>query len=150
MNKINSFRNEYAFLSNFFESPVTYDGITYRNSESAFQAQKCENKEDRLQFADLNPSEAKHLGRHVPLRKDWESVKIELMRDIVREKFRQNPDLLDKLLDTGNVYLEEGNDWGDKIWGIVNGNGRNLLGFTLMELRDEFAAERNELEDIEL
>lgn len=150
MEKIDSFRNEYAFLSNFYDAPVIYDGIVYRNSESAFQAQKCTNKEERIQFANLSPSEAKHLGRRISLRKDWESVKLSIMKDIVREKFLQNPELLEQLLETGDAYLEEGNDWGDRIWGTVNGQGRNLLGFTLMELRDELAAEFDNHEDIEI
>lgn len=98
-------------------------------------------KEERYQFSELNPSEAKYLGRRVSLRKDWESVKLKLMKDIVREKFLQNPDLMQQLLATEDAYLEEGNDWGDRVWGTVNGQGRNLLGFTLMEIREEFAAE---------
>ena len=56
MNKIDSFRNEYYFLSNFYEAPIIYDGVSYQNTEAAFQAQKCALKEDRLQFSELNPS----------------------------------------------------------------------------------------------
>ena len=37
---IDHFDGEYAFLSNFFEAPVLYRGIRYRNTEAAFQAQK--------------------------------------------------------------------------------------------------------------
>ena len=40
MAKIDRFQDEYFFLSNFFERPVTFDGITYQNNEAAFQAQK--------------------------------------------------------------------------------------------------------------
>ena len=39
--KIDHFRGEYAFLSNFWEVPVTYKGLTYGSNEAAFQAQKC-------------------------------------------------------------------------------------------------------------
>lgn len=132
---INSFRDEYFFLSNFSMCPVEYDGIKYTNSESAFQAQKCANYEDRKEFAQLNPSEAKKLGRHVLLRKDWEDVKVRLMKEIVTAKFVQNPDISQKLLDTGDEYLVEGNTWGDRIWGQVDGQGQNLLGQILMETR---------------
>lgn len=79
MNKIDSFRGENYYLSNFYERPVTYDGITYKNNEAAFQAQKCISYEDRKQFSDLNASEAKHLGRKVSLRPDWESIKVDDM-----------------------------------------------------------------------
>lgn len=137
MKQITEFRNEYYFLSNFYEVPVTYEGITYQSNESAFQAQKCMTENEKLQFVKLNASESKHLGRRVHLRPDWEEVKVNIMKDLVRAKFEQNPDLKDKLLATGDAYLIEGNNWGDKIWGQVNGQGRNLLGQILMEVREE-------------
>ena len=136
---INSFTNKYYFLSNFSDSVFVYDGIQYQNAEAAFQAQKYENPKDREQFSSLNSTEAKKLGRKVSLRKDWESVKVDLMRQIVTEKFQQNPDLKEQLLATGNAYLEEGNTWGDRIWGTVDGKGANLLGQILMTLREQWA-----------
>lgn len=144
MSRINSFRNEYSFLSNFYNIPVTFDGITYQNNEAAFQAQKCIRYEDKKRFSTLNPSEAKHLGRKVSLRSDWESVKVTLMREIVRAKFDQNDEIKTLLLNTGDTYLEEGNTWGDKIWGTVNGQGRNLLGQILMEVREEIKLNERE------
>lgn len=48
--KINYFRGEYAFLSNFWEVPVTYKGLTYGSNEAAFQAQKCIREEDKVPF----------------------------------------------------------------------------------------------------
>lgn len=137
MNKIDSFRNEYYFLSNFYEVPVTYDGITYQNNEAAFQAQKCLKYEDKKQFSNLNPSEAKKLGRRVSLRPDWEDIKKSFMKEVVLAKFTQHGYLKEKLLNTNDIYLEEGNTWGDKIWGTVNGQGQNLLGQILMEVREE-------------
>lgn len=137
MQKIDSFRDRYFFLSNFYEIPVTYEGITYQNAEAAFQAQKCEHYEDRKAFANLNPSEAKKLGRHVQLRKDWEEMKMQRMKEIVLAKFEQNEDLKHKLIETKDAYLEEGNTWNDRIWGTVNGKGANNLGRILMEVREE-------------
>ena len=135
--KIDNFKGEYFFLSNFYPTKIKYNGIQYLNNEAAFQAQKCTTMEDRIKFSYLNPSDAKKLGRRIILRNDWESVKISIMREIVFEKFKQNPHLTEKLLDTGNIYLEEGNNWGDRIWGTVNGVGRNELGKILMEVRKE-------------
>lgn len=134
---INSFRGDYFFLSNFYEAPVIFEGIRYNNNEAAFQAQKCINIEDRKAFSTMNPSEAKKAGRKVKLRSDWEEVKVDLMYKIVRAKFLQNPQLGLKLFETKNEHLEEGNDWGDKIWGTVNGEGQNLLGKILMNIRDD-------------
>ena len=143
MDYINEFRNDNYFLSNFYECPVTYDGLTYRNNESAFQAQKCINSKDREQFTTLNSSEAKKLGRRVVLRKDWENIKVQVMKEIVTAKFEQNEDLQQKLLDTGDAYLEEGNTWGDRVWGTVNGAGANNLGKILMEVRENIRLEKD-------
>lgn len=154
MDKIDSFRGEYYFLSNFYEVPVRYAGITYRNSEAAFQAQKTLDEHRRRAFANLTASHAKKEGYKVQLRPDWEMVKVEVMQDILRAKFMQNPGLKAKLIATGDAYLEEGNNWGDTTWGTVNGSGQNLLGKSLMELRrfliqtDEISAdERQRLKD---
>lgn len=143
MDVINSFKNDYAFLSNFYPAPIQYDGLLYQNSEAAFQAQKCADKKDRQQFTKMNPSEAKKAGRKVTLRKDWEKVKVFIMEEIVREKFLQNTDLAEMLLETKDAYLEEGNTWGDKTWGTVNGQGANNLGKILMKVREELQAQKN-------
>lgn len=135
--KIDSFRGKYFFLSNFYEAPVTYEGLTYQNNEAAFQAQKCANPKEREAFTKMNPSEAKRTGRRVQLRKDWEKIKISVMTDIVKAKFEQNSNLAEKLLATGDACLEEGNDWGDRIWGTVNGQGANCLGNILMNTREQ-------------
>ena len=111
---INSFHNEYFFLSNFYEVPVKYRGITYRSSEAAFQAQKCKNPRDKIAFTKLNPSEAKHKGRSIQLEISWERVKVSIMKEIVQAKFEQNKDIAQKLIATGDAFLEEGNDWGDR------------------------------------
>ena len=135
--KIDSFRDEYFFLSNFYETDLDYEGIVYHSSEAAFQAQKCADRARREQFADLSPSQSKHRGREVSLRPDWEQVKVRVMKEIVFAKFSQNEELKEKLLATGNAYLEEGNEWGDRIWGTVDGKGQNLLGGILMQVREE-------------
>ena len=136
---INKFRGKYQFLSNFYETPVTWNGLTYLNNEAAFQSAKTFS--DRECFTNLDPSSAKKLGRKVQLRSDWENVKDDVMYEICKAKFSQNTELKKRLLSTGNEHLEEGNTWGDKIWGTVNGNGENRLGKILMRIREEL---RNE------
>jgi len=65
------------------------------------------------------------------------------MYDIVYNKFSQNEDLKEKLLNTGEIYLEEGNWWHDNYWGQCNCyrcrniHGLNKLGKILMQVRDE-------------
>ena len=137
--KIDHFRGEYAFLSNFWEVPVTYKGLTYGSNEAAFQAQKCIDESEREQFTTLRSNEAKRLGRYVQLRPDWEDVKLPIMEEIVRAKFTQNEDLKQLLLATGELVPEEGNTWHDTYWGVdaQTREGRNHLGRILMRVRKE-------------
>ena len=135
------FKGKYYFLSNFYSAPVTYHGITYQNSEAAFHAQKDPSRSN--EFANLNPSQAKKLGRRVNLRSDWEQVKDRIMYEIVLLKFTQNPELRQKLLETNDSTLVEANTWHDSYWGYdeINNCGLNRLGKILMSIRDEFKAE---------
>ena len=139
---INEFRGKYYFLSNFYSAPVTYDGITYQNNEAAFHSAKI--LSGREQFANLDPSSAKKLGRSVKLREDWEEVKDDIMYEICKSKFSQNLNLGKKLLATGDEYLEEGTTgWHDNYWGncecdkCKNIEGKNTLGKILMRIREE-------------
>ena len=141
--KIDHFRGEYAFLSNFWEVPVTYKGLTYGSNEAAFQAQKCMTEEEKMEFTQLRPRASKKLGRRVQLRPDWEEVKVGIMEEIVRAKFNQNEDMKCLLIGTGNAYLEEGNTWHDTCWGVdaKTREGQYHLGKILMKVRDELCEE---------
>lgn len=142
--RIDRFRDAYAFLSNFFEAEVNYGGLTYGSNEAAFQAQKCLSDEEKLPFTQAPPSKAKRMGRRVPLRPNWEAVKLGLMEEIVRAKFTQHPELAQQLMATGDMALIEGNTWGDTFWGVDtrSGKGENHLGRILMKIRSELLAER--------
>jgi len=137
MKTIDFFKGEYAFLSNFWESPVTYDGRTYANSEGAFHSMKTNDSVARESFVSLNPSESKKLGRSVNLRSDWDLVKDSIMEEVVMAKFSQSAELTKKLIATGDAMLIEGNWWGDKYWGVCEGVGKNMLGKILMKVRNE-------------
>ena len=140
--KINKFVGKYYFLSNFYENDVFWDGRWYRNNEAAFQSAKTLNAEERDKFAVMSPIQARHYGRALKdIRADWEDVKYDIMLDIVRAKFFQDPILARKLTDTKSRHLEEGNTWNDRTWGTVNGKGKNWLGNILMQVRDELREE---------
>jgi len=144
MNRIDCFRGAYGFLSNFYHAPVTWEGLTYLNSEAAFQAAKVLSDEERAAFLYLDPARAKRMGRRVTLRADWEQVKVGIMEEIVRAKFTQNPELGALLAATGDAQLVEGNTWGDTYWGVDsrNGKGSNHLGKILMKVRAELAEKK--------
>lgn len=134
---ISSFRGNYAFLSNFYPASVFYDGRWYKCNEAAFQAQKC--PERAGEFIMLDGAAAKKLGRSVPLRKDWNAVKDEIMLGICISKFSNHPELLTALRGTGDDELVEGNTWHDTYWGVCNGVGENHLGKILMKVREMYA-----------
>ena len=142
MEEIRGFKGQYYFLSNFYPCKIEYNGETFHNAEAAFQAQK--DPKMSFLFCDLSPRASREFGRNsnkIKLRKDWEDVKYQIMEDVVRCKFEQNPGLLRMLLATGDAELIEVNTWRDRYWGVYWGKGLNNLGKILMALREEFKSE---------
>jgi len=142
-NEVMTFRGKYAFLSNMYEVNFEWDGRRYHNSEAAFQSAKSLDASQRDLFSDMNGVTAKRAGKKVQLRPDWERVKDNIMEEVVRAKFSQNPQLAKMLIDTGDMELQEGNRWHDTYWGVdvVSGKGENHLGIILMKIRAELGGE---------
>lgn len=152
-NYIIRFDGEYRFLSNFYpykskegedSKPlyIMYDDIVYPSTEHAYQAAKTIDVEQRLAICGAeNAYKAKKMGRQVTLRPDWEEVKVDVMRSLLIEKFRDAV-LREKLNATQDAVLVEGNYWHDAVWGVCwcdkcMGVGQNMLGKLLMKIRDE-------------
>ena len=144
MEPITSFRDEFRFLSNFHQCPVTLDGLTYPNAEAAFQAQKCQDPEERVKYTLIrNPVVAKRMGKKEKLDvAEWNAKAYDVMLSVVRAKF-SHPELAKLLLATGDRHIEEGNKWHDNVWGHCTCEkcrqkpGRNQLGRILMLVRSE-------------
>lgn len=136
MGTIDRFDGEYKFLSNFYVTPVEYEGLVFGSSENAFQAAKTLDWNIRLSMMRIAPGVAKRRGRTLLLRADWEHIKDDVMLDIVRIKFK-NQRLATLLADTGTANLIEGNSWGDEYWGVCRGIGQNKLGKILERVRFE-------------
>jgi ribA/ribD-fused uncharacterized protein len=132
---IGPFSGTFRFLSNFFPSPVEFEGLTYPTVEHAFQAAKTLNRAERERMRQLaSPGEAKRAGRRLTLRPDWEEIKLALMEQLVRQKFADAA-LRARLLKTWPRPLVEENTWGDQFWGRCRGVGENHLGCILMRIR---------------
>jgi hypothetical protein len=132
------FNKEYRFLSNFYPATVELDGLEYVSTEHAYQAAKTADPAERRRIRESQkPGDAKRLGKQVKMRTDWEQIKIGVMKDLVLQKFTKHKELKEKLLATGDMYLEETNTWRDFVWGVCNGKGQNHLGKILMEVREE-------------
>jgi ribA/ribD-fused uncharacterized protein len=135
---IDSFSKEYRFLSNFYPCWVKLDGENYPSVEHAYQAAKTTDEQLRLYFQEpiVTSGEAKKAGRRLKIRQDWEDVKINIMYNLLKDKFLQ-PKFKTLLLSTQDEELIEGNWWGDTFWGICKGVGENHLGKLLMKVRSE-------------
>lgn len=149
----------YGSFSNFSRHSIFLKGKRWPTSEHFFQAQKFAGTEyEEKVRAAKKPSEAAELGRSrkLPLRRDWESVKDQIMLEAVRAKFTQHADLQEILLGTGDAKLVE-HTANDNYWGDGgDGSGKNRLGQTLMQVRAELraaqadnAADRAEMEERE-
>jgi ribA/ribD-fused uncharacterized protein len=143
--EIRGFFGDYRFLSNYHKCPVYFDGVLYPSTENAYMAAKTLDVAERTRFLEIEPKEAKLLGRQIQLRSDWESVKFDIMASVLFDKFYRNRSLREKLLKTENAILIEANHWGDRIWGTdEEGNGENHLGRTLMRIRKFWKDENRE------
>lgn len=149
---IDSFTGRWRFLSNFHPCTIEFQGIKYPSVEHYYVAMKIKTDQQiegrNITLIDCremisrmkDTAKVKQLGKILKLRKDWELIKLDTMLFGVREKFKDE-DLRQMLLDTGDQELVEGNNWGDKFWGVSAGEGQNNLGKILMKVRKEIREE---------
>ena len=138
------FDGEYAFLGNRFPSPITMDGLKFANADAAFWAASCADERGRQAVAGARIKNVREVARRQARRLDWENVRLSVMEDVVRAKFRQNEELARKLDATGNARLVWTNSIPDTYWGEDRYAcaGENHLGEILMKVRDELARRR--------
>lgn len=133
---IDLFDGEYAFLSNFYPAIVEFEGLIYFSSEAAYQAAKTIDLSKRMVFTQLDAGQSKRAGRKLELRPDWDRIKNQVMYEICYNKFVGERSLMRQLVLTHPHELVEGNTWGDRYWGVCNGQGENHLGKILMLIRE--------------
>ncbi len=141
-------------FSQWFSSPFVVEGIRYYAAEHYMMAEKAKLFNDMDTFDKIihskDPGKAKHLGRTIQNFSEelWEEKRFDIVVSGNLAKFSQNPKLCDYLLKTSNRVLVEASP-KDHIWGIGLSqddpkienpnlwNGLNLLGFALMEVRQQ-------------
>ncbi len=131
----------YGEFSNFSPHSCDLKGKIWPTAEHYFQAHKFAGTEheEAIRLA-KSPMVAARMGRsrERPLRTDWEAVKDDIMREVLRAKFEQHPALRSLLLKTGDAELVE-HTTNDRYWADGgDGAGKNRLGQLLMELREQF------------
>ena len=159
MRKIIGFHNpdeEYGFLSNWYQSAFTVDGIKFCCMEQYMMYQKAQVFHDAKAATEiLKTSDAgkiKAIGRSVRNYDEtiWNGMRQVIVYRGLLEKFKQNDELRQKLLATAPAVLAEC-AVQDKVWGVGlsmhddrrfrlnEWRGQNLLGFALMLVRDELS-----------
>lgn len=140
-------------FSNWFPSIFIADGVTYNCGEQYMMHQKAMWFNDidvaRKIMNSSSPSDQKKLGRKVKNYIDdvWNSVRYEVVKKGLREKFSQNPNFKNLMYRYKDYILVEANP-KDRIWGIgysdydalnnIDDWGQNLLGKMLNEISKEF------------
>jgi ribA/ribD-fused uncharacterized protein len=146
---IDHFKGAYAFLSNFYPTMIYEKGLRFRTVEHAYVASKTLDRDFQEKISNLDAKfagHAKSLGRECKLKNGWDEIKVSTMMRLLRKKFEQRT-LKQKLLDTKEALLVEGNYWHDNFWGdcfcqkCQKVEGQNILGKLLMQLREEYKYE---------
>lgn len=147
-------REAYGCLSNFSRHSILVDGKMYPTTEHYYQSKKfldpvfqevIRKLKTARESKDIATGDKPYIVDGVQiqmpiLRKDWESVKYEIMKDALRYKAQQHHEVKNTLLSTGEEVLVEDSPY-DSIWGIgSDGLGTNLLGKAWMEIREELRA----------
>jgi len=143
-----------ACFSQWFPFQFEENGIRYKTAEHYMMAGKAKLFNDNEILEKIlksdTPNQAKSLGRKVKNFNPqlWDEQKYEIVRRANLLKFSQNQKFKDFLLSTNDKILVEASPY-DTIWGIgmletdpkaqnpLQWNGENLLGFALMDVRDE-------------
>ena len=93
-------------FSNLYPTSFVLAGIEFDSVEQFVQLTKCDQDRDKEMILNFsNPSMCARFGKRVTQRKDWEEIKIKVLRVGVCLKFEQNPLLFEKLLATGESRL---------------------------------------------
>lgn len=151
-----------GFLSNWFLSDFVSDGIRYTSAEQYIMHQKCLLFEDYASAFSVmktdRPEQQQKIARGAKNYNEtvWNGMRQIVLTKALLAKFSQNPDLKKKLLATKDCYLVECAR-SDKIWAcgiglyderknhIDNWCGKNILGFSLMQVRSLLSENDNEI-----
>lgn len=135
------YEQDFYVLSNFSAFTLSWAGKEFQTSEAAYHWEKF--PKNPLIRASVWMAPSAHEAFKVAEREkthrraDWDDVKVDIMRDILRAKANQHEYVRRKLLATGERELIE-DSWRDDFWGWgENRDGKNMLGKLWMEVRAE-------------
>lgn len=140
------YEQDFYVLSNFSAFRLDWNGLIFDTSEAAYHYEKFagtvyENIGREIRNAPSAHEAFKLAEIHKERRRpEWDQIKVDVMRDILRTKAHQHEYVRRKLLATGDRELIE-DSWRDDFWGWgPNRDGQNILGKLWMEVRAELRA----------
>jgi ribA/ribD-fused uncharacterized protein len=139
--RVHFYEHEFYVLSNFSAFMVEWATLLFPTVEHAYHWAKF--PLDPTKQAALRHASSAHLALEMARRwqqyrrEDWDAVKVDIMRDILRCKVEQHEYVRRKLLETGDRLLVE-DSWRDDFWGWgPNRDGQNVMGKLWMQIRAE-------------
>lgn len=134
----------YGAFSNLYRREFMFEGEVYPTAEHAYQAGKARKLAVREWLMNA-PSPAllamaAHGLYYWDIAPGWSKTKFDRMKRVLLAKFSTFDDLRELLLSTGKHRLVETATTDspvNRLWGEVNGQGKNMLGVLLMEVREE-------------
>ncbi|CAG9318765.1 unnamed protein product [Blepharisma stoltei] len=138
---------EDLYLGNFYPSPMTVHGISYPTVEHYYHSQKFSDPEiiERIRSAPTPKMAERIASEYEWNTEEWEEIKENVMRFGIFSKFKQNPELKEKLLATGTAKLVEDNH-KDAFWGGSIEGSENKMGKLLMDLREQLKKAAEDLQ----
>lgn len=137
------YEQDFYVLSNFSAFAIVHRGLRFDTSEHAYHWEKFTDGHDEKAALQIRIAPSAHEAFKIAerfkstRRRDWDAVKVPIMRDILRAKVEQHEYVRRKLLATGDRELIE-DSWRDDFWGWgPNRTGQNMLGKLWMEVREE-------------
>lgn len=148
-------KDSFGGLSNMAGGfPLRVNDVNILTAEALYQSCRFPHLPDvqRVIIGQKSPMTAKMKSKaYLPeSRNDWTNVRVKIMRWSLRVKLIQNLDTFGKLLlETGDKPIVE-ESWKDTFWGAKPSNkntliGMNVLGRLLMELREHFKLQHQDL-----
>jgi len=145
---IHKVNEEWGILSNFGETPLTVDGVTFVNVEQLFQMMKFRDPAPLMELYKNKglgiKMKAKKWENDNHRRDDWGEMLVDAIKFCLMQKYEQCPAFREKLLSSKGKFIVEDQTANHKkspdTWGVKRKGdafeGPNLLGRLLMELRD--------------
>jgi len=150
---VTAFSSASSIFSNLYPCSLNKDGHKYSSVEQYYGMQKARHATDQDSLTKISkqPEEARKISKAISMQpavfEEWRRIRCRILKDAIKAKFMQNPELAAALKDTGDATIAEATR--DRYWGIGktlsdpaifdknSWKGSNMCGQILMEVRDE-------------